>query len=111
MVKRILVGAGVVLLIALIASGWGYSLYKDRQNTKALELVQLNTSFAQQYGTDGITIKQFAQPDKVYTAVWTSKDGAAHISWNIGGYWVTIYNGTAPTAATPATTQTPDTTP
>jgi hypothetical protein len=62
------------------------------------ERATLQTTFAQQYGGEA-TIKQLVSPDKVYAALWTDSSGVTHVSWNIGGLWVTVYssgNATAP---------------
>jgi hypothetical protein len=67
----------------------------------------LQTTFVQQYGGQA-TIKQLVSPDKVYAAVWIGEDGLSHVSWNIGGLWVTVWNSekstSAPTPQTPAPT-------
>ena len=102
MKKKILTVAVVILVVALTGSGWGYTLVKDKNNEKVQELTQLNSSFAQQYGA-GATITQMVSPKKVYAASWTGKDGITHISWNIGGLWVTVWNGDTPVPVTPAT--------
>ncbi len=89
--KKIITAVGVVVLVALMVSGWCYALAESRSNARDLELLQLNTSFVQQYGTDGITVQQLTQPEKFYMAVWTAKDGSTNTSWSIGGIWVTVY--------------------
>jgi hypothetical protein len=95
--KRKLIWYGsITVLVVLVLSGWIFYFIQHQNEVKAEELTLLQTSFNTQYGTDGIKILQFAAPDKVYAASWTSKDGATHISWNIGGIWVTVYNSTIP---------------
>jgi len=83
----------ILILVATAVSGWTITFIKNREATKDKELVALQSSFAKQYGTDGITVTQLVSPDKVYAAVWTDKDGLSHVSWNIGGIWVTVYSG------------------
>jgi len=87
--------AGVFALVA-ISSGWIYAAIESRSDAKEKELATLTSSFSQQYGTDGITITQMVSPDKVYVAVWTDKDGTTHVSWNMAGIWVTVWNGETP---------------
>jgi hypothetical protein len=100
--KRIITIVAVILVIAIAGSGWGYYFAKSRQSAKDLELTNLQSSFSQWYGTDGITVTQIVSPSKVYAASWTSKDGATHVSWSIGGVWVTVINGQPPApTATP----------
>ncbi len=99
--------AVMAILIVSAGSGWIYSYVKSTQNTKSLELSQLNASFAQQYGSDGIIVKQLVQSNKVYSAVWSGKDGMAHVSWNVGGLWVTVYSYQPPATPTPTSTPTP----
>lgn len=95
MKKKILTVVAVTLVVALAGSGWFYNFAMDRKSAKDLELAQLNSSFIQQYSKDA-TVKQLTSQSKVYTAVWTDKDGTTHVSWNIGGLWVTVYSGTVP---------------
>ena len=95
--KKVLAVVTVVFMVALAGSGWFYNFAKDRQSAKDLELAQLNSSFVLQYGVEA-TVKQLTSQSKVYTAIWTDKDSITHVSWNIGGIWVTVYNGPTPTA-------------
>ena len=89
--KKIVCGViGVIVLVA-ICSGVVFLLVKNHYN-KADELANLQATFSQQIGTDGITIKQMLRADKVYTAVWESSDGKAHVSWNVSGLWATVWN-------------------
>jgi hypothetical protein len=93
-----------VFVFALISSGWIYSAVKLRDDAKVKELETLQSTFNQQYGTDGITVTQMISPDKVYVAVWTSKDGTTNVSWNIGGLWVTVFSSLLPENASPIVT-------
>lgn len=93
MKKRILWSIAIVVLLVVSSSGWIFYTVQNRSDAREKELTTLASSFNQQYGTDGITIKQMVSPDKVYVAVWTSKDGTTHVSWSIGGIWVTVWNG------------------
>lgn len=97
MKKRIMWVILVIILLAVASSGWIINTVRSRDNAKDKELATLTSAFNQQYGTDGITIKQIVSPEKVYVAVWTNKDGATQVSWNIGGLWVTVYSGEIPT--------------
>lgn len=96
--KRKLMTIGLItLLVVATCSGWVFNVVKSRSNARANEFAALQSTFNQQYGTDGVTIKQLVSPKKVYVAVWTSKDGASHVSWNIGGLWVTVFSSEIPT--------------
>ncbi len=88
---------GIVVLVALASSGWIYNVVQSNKDAKSRELAALQTTFVQQYGGKAI-IKQMVSPDKVYAAIWVSEDGITHVSWNIGGLWVTVFNSesTAP---------------
>jgi hypothetical protein len=101
--RKIIWGIAIIVLLALVSSGWVFNILRDRETAADRELATLQESFGKQYGTDGITITQLVSPDKVYAASWTSKDGTTHVSWNIGGIWVTVFNGKAPESATPET--------
>ncbi len=90
--KRILVVLGIVILMAVTASGWTYNVVKSRSDAKATEAAILQQTFLQQYG-DTAVIKQLVSPDRVYAALWTDGDGIQHVSWNIGGLWLTVYSG------------------
>ena len=103
MKKKIIWGIAIVILIGAASSGWIFNVLKDRETALDRELATLQESFGKQYGTDGITITQLVSPDKVYAASWTSKDGVTHVSWNIGGIWVTVFNGRAPESVIPET--------
>ncbi len=107
--KYLQIIAGVTFsLVILLVSFYGGTYYNRQKTAKDTEQTILQQTFIQQYGSDA-TIKQIVSPTKVYAAAWTSKDGTAHISWNIGGLWVTDYDGTAPSSATttPASSPTP----
>lgn len=97
MKKRILWSITILALVAAASSGWIFNTVQDRSEARDRELATLQSAFAKQYGTDGITITQLVSPDKVYVAVWTDKDGTTHVSWNIGGLWVTVFSGDIPT--------------
>jgi hypothetical protein len=92
MKKRILWVVVSLILVAVASSGWVFNTIQTRNNVREKELETLMSAFNLQYGTDGITIKQLVSPKNVYVAAWTSKDGIAHVSWNIGGIWVTVYS-------------------
>ena len=94
--EMVAVIAGGIIALALCVSGWVYTAIEAHNNAKDKELATLTSAFSQQYGTDGITIKQIVSPEKVYVAVWTNKDGTTNVSWNIGGLWVTVYSGMTP---------------
>ncbi len=90
--KVLLITMGVVALIALVGSGWVYNVIAQNsliQNNN--EIIALQTSFIQQYGSQA-AIKQLVSPSKVYAALWADADGVTHISWNIGGLWLTVYS-------------------
>lgn len=103
MKKRILWSIAVVVLLCVASSGWILNTVQNRENAREKELATLMSAFNQQYGTDGITIKQVISPDKVYVAVWTDKDSVTHVSWNMAGIWVTVYNAPVDSIATPST--------
>lgn len=85
----------VLILVVLFlgtGSGWVYNLVSsNRQLIKSNEMATLQTTFVQQYGS-GAVIKQLVSPEKVYAALWSDGEGVSHVSWNIGGLWVTVYN-------------------
>jgi hypothetical protein len=88
---------GVALLVA--GSGWVYNICRDNdKETKSSELAALQVSFVQQYGGEA-KIEQLVSPSKVYASLWTDKEGISHVSWNIGGLWVTVW--TSPENTTP----------
>ncbi len=89
----------VIIGIAFVSSGWVYNiLSRNSQLVRGNEMAALQTTFVQQYG-NGATIKQLVSPEKVYAALWTDANSVSHVSWNIGGLWVTVYNsdGQTPT--------------
>jgi len=94
--KRIIVMVATgIVVVAIAGSGWIYGVVsKNSQIAKNNELATLQTTFTQQYGGQAV-IKQLVSPQKVYAALWTDSAGASHISWNIGGLWVTVYNSSA----------------
>jgi len=102
MKKRIILTTlAIIVALGIGSSGWVFNLLKDRETAADREFSVLKQSFDQQYGTEGITITQLVAPKKVYAASWTSPDKASHVSWNIGGVWVTVWNGKIPEATTP----------
>lgn len=84
--KLLWVGVGV-LLVAVVASGWIYSVVKNNQSVQDSEIAQLNASFIQQYGDADITISQLVYPDKVYAALGTDSSGTKYVFVNIAGVW------------------------
>ncbi len=92
--KKVLGIVGTVLvLVALVSSGWIYNIIsRNNELVRGNEMATLQTTFVQQYGS-GAIIKQLVSPDKVYAALWTDGDGIQHVSWNIGGLWLTVYSG------------------
>ncbi len=98
-VKKVLGIVGIVLvLIALASSGWIYNImHQNSQLLRGNEMATLQTTFVQQYGSQA-TIQQLVSPDKVYAALWTDGEGISHVSWNIGGLWVTVYSSRDTTA-------------
>ncbi len=92
--RRAMVGMTLIALIVVIMGiGFmGYTIGKNRQVSENSEMLNLQTTFVQQYGSES-TIRQIVSPDKVYAALWTDSDGIAHVSWNIGGLWVMVYSG------------------
>ena len=96
----------VILAIILIAGGslWGYTTIKGNNDAKVAqlklqsdnEMATLQTTFVQQYG-NGAIIKQLVAPTKVYAALWTGTDNVSHVSWNLGGIWVVVWNSNQPT--------------
>ena len=103
-IKKILwIVVGVIILIVFTSSGWVYNIVnKNNQLLKSSEMANLQTTFVQQYGGEA-AIKQLVSPDKVYAALWSDADGISHVSWNIGGLWVTVYSSSEP-AVVPETT-------
>ncbi len=95
--KRLCIILGVVILLALVSSGWIYTIVKNNDQTKNREMATLQATFVQQYGGKAV-IKQLVSPDKVYAAIWVSEDGLTHVSWNIGGLWVTVYTSQTPSS-------------
>ncbi len=89
--KKIWITVGIIGLVVLASSGWIYGIVKSNRDAKAKELAALQVTFVQQYGGKAV-IKQLVSPDRVYAAVWVSDDGITHVSWNIGGLWVTVYS-------------------
>jgi len=84
----------VILAIIIVAGGsfWGYTKVKGNNDAKTNnELATLQATFVQQYGNQAI-IKQLVSPDKVYAALWSDSDNISHVSWNIGGLWVTVFS-------------------
>ncbi len=101
-IKKVVIWViGVIVVLSLIGSGWVYSYCRNRNSALDRELATLTATFNQQYGTDGIKVNQMLANKKVYTAVWESKDGATHISWNVGGLWVTVWDGNIPAGTAP----------
>jgi len=99
--KVIGIVAGVIVLVGLISSGWVYGIVsKNAQLVKGNEMASLQTTFVQQYGS-GATIKQLVSPDKVYAALWSDAEGNSHVSWNVGGLWVTVWSTPVTTPAAP----------
>ena len=92
-------------MIALGASSWGFVSIRNRNVTNEAIMQSLDSSFAQQYGTTGITVKQFMASSKVYVVVWQDAKNT-NVSWNIGGLWVTVY-AQPMTSSTPSTTTAP----
>ena len=99
MKKKIIWGFVITVLVVIASSGWVFTILRDRETAADKELATLQTSFVKQYGSEAI-VTQIVSPDKVYAASWTSKDGTTHVSWNIGGIWVTVFNS-PPTTTTP----------
>ena len=91
---RAMIGITLIACIVVIMSvGYlSYTIGKNRQTAENSEMLNLQTTFVQQYGSES-TIRQIVSPDKVYAALWTDSDGIAHVSWNIGGLWVMVYSG------------------
>ncbi len=98
--KTLWITLAVIILIALAGSGWVYNAVRSNNLTRNNEMAVLQTTFVQQYGGQA-TIKQLVSPDKVYAAVWIGEDGITHVSWNIGGLWVTVWSSPAPTTPAP----------
>ena len=105
--KTLWIVIGVIVIIAFISSGWVYNLVRNNnQLLKSNEMATLQTTFVQQYGSNAV-IKQLVSPEKVYAALWNEKPdgtGINHVSWNIGGLWVTVWS-------TPTSNPTPEQTP
>lgn len=100
MKRKVITAVVIILAVMLAGSGWFYNFARSRKSAEDLEMAQLNSSFIQQYSKDA-TVKQLTSQSKVYVAIWTDKDNVIHVSWNVGGLWVTVYVGT-PTASVPA---------
>lgn len=89
----------IILAVIVVAGGsfLGYNYVKGNNDAKTNnEMAVLQTTFVQQYGSKAI-IKQLVSPTKVYAALWTGEDGISHVSWNIGGLWVSVWNSPSPT--------------
>jgi hypothetical protein len=93
------IAVAVVIVMVLTSSGWVFNiLSRNSELIKSNEMATLQTTFIQQYGSQAV-IKQLVSPNKVYAALWTDGDGLSHVSWNIGGLWVTVFsssNATSP---------------
>lgn len=90
--KWLSIALASIILVGLIAGGYFY--FKHQDNIKHNnEIMNLNTSFIQQYGSK-VTIKQMVAPQKVYAALWIDADGIDHVSWNIGGVWAVVWSAT-----------------
>lgn len=89
--KRILWIVGIVIILILTSSGWVYNTIKSNQLKENNELIAIQNAFAQQYGNKAV-IKQLISPEKVYVALWSDDTEVSHISWNIGGLWVTVWD-------------------
>ncbi len=84
----------IILAIIIVAGGsfYGYTTVKGNNDAKLNnELGTLQTTFVQQYGNQAV-IKQLVAPTKVYAALWVGSDNISHVSWNLGGLWVTVWN-------------------
>lgn len=108
MIKKIVcIVLGVIVLVALAGSGWIYNILADNaQLARNEETVALQVTFLQQYGNQA-KIEQLVSPDKVYSVFWSDGEGYTHVSWNIGGLWVTVWDSGKPASAPsepPATT-------
>ena len=94
--KTLWIVVAVIIMIALTSSGWVFNVVnQNNQLLQSNEMATLQTTFVQQYGGEA-TITQLVSPDKVYAALWTDGAGASHISWNIGGLWVTVWDSQNP---------------
>ena len=93
---RAMIGITLIACIVVIMSvGYlSYTIGKNRQTAENSEMLNLQTTFVQQYGSEAV-INQMVSPDKVYAALWTDSEGVAHVSWNIGGLWVTVWNSSS----------------
>ena len=96
MLKKIAWISVSLLILAVTASGWIYSNIDNQSDKDAVKM--LNTTFVQQYGNQAI-VKEMVAPEQVYAALWTDPEGVSHVSWNIGGLWVTVWNSSQPTPA------------
>jgi hypothetical protein len=82
----------LVVVLVLACSGWVYYIIQSRIDSANNELNAVQSAFVQQYGEDAV-VKKLVSPNKVYAAVWTGgSDNITHVSWNIGGLWVTVYS-------------------
>ena len=91
----------VVVLLALTSSGWIYNMVsRSSQLAQSNEMATLQATFTQLYGNDAV-ITQLVSPEKVYAAMWTDGNGTTHVSWNIGGLWVTVWNSPPPEVPKP----------
>ncbi len=94
--KTLWIILGVIAIIALASSGWIFNiLNKNSELVKSNEMVTLQTTFVQQYGS-GAVIKQLVSPSKVYAALWSDSDNVSRVSWNIGGLWVLVWSSNSP---------------
>lgn len=97
--KILQIVVAVIVSIVLISSGWVYNLVsKNNELVKGNEMASLQTTFTQQYGSSAV-IKQLVAPSKVYAALWTDGENISHVSWNIGGLWVTVWNSSSSATA------------
>ena len=81
----------IILILGVASSGWLYYYLKTRNDKDLAESIALNNSFVQQYGQDA-KVLQLVIPDKVYAVSWEDGDKTTHVSWNIGGLWVEVWN-------------------
>ncbi len=91
MKKKLWIIALVVVALVIGGSGWAFNVVQDNRKDKAAEALVLQQTFIQQYGEQA-KIEQLVSPSRVFAAMWEDAAGVYHISWNVGGLWVTVWS-------------------
>jgi hypothetical protein len=90
MKNKLLIIIGIIILLAISALGWIFVGITSDNRLSDNEINALKISFIQTYG-DNVTINQLISPDRIYAALCKDTKGNLFISWNVGGYWITVW--------------------